>query len=317
MSDRIPSFFMLVPGPWTSSADVADVLTSAQVEVAADEPIAGTVLVDVVEDEHLAAAFAYGREGPLPDDLVEKVGRHRHAALIECGWNLLEATEKTAAIGQALCDAGGAAVRMEGSGNACDWEKWMRRMTSAHLDDLYANAVVIASDDDGTLFTCGMHQFGLPDAQLRLPRPDDAVVWLDALCVFMLAEKPVLGSGHTFRPHDDVERRRLERWPDHRHHLDDGRHNPFGLWRLVDDDDKALQGMRDVPVIMPSLFALLQVMEQKKGAPLTADEVDELVDNAPAVLMSQEDANTLEASRGYADLEPRRAWAQWQLVREG
>src|SRR5690606_14016984 len=32
------------------------------------------------------------------------------------------------------------------------------------------------------------------------------------------------------------ERRRLERWPDHRHHPDDGRHNPFGSWRLLPDE---------------------------------------------------------------------------------
>jgi hypothetical protein len=31
--------------------------------------------------------------------------------------------------------------------------------------------------------------------------------------------------------------------------------------------------------------------------------------------MSIPDAIALERARGYADLEPRRAWPQWQLVR--
>lgn len=31
--------------------------------------------------------------------------------------------------------------------------------------------------------------------------------------------------------------------------------------------------------------------------------------------MKQRDAQKLERSRGYADLNPELAWAQWQLVR--
>ena len=36
---------------------------------------------------------------------------------------------------------------------------------------------------------------------------------------------------------------------------------------------------------------------------------------APAMAVDARRALALERSRGYADLEPRRAWEQWQLVR--
>ena len=74
--------------------------------------------------------------------------------------------------------------------------------------------------------------------------------------------------------------------------------------------------MDPVPVITPSLVAQLLAAEGEKGAPLTQSEVEKLVDRSPAIAMALADALTLERSRGYADLEPRQAWAQWQLVRE-
>jgi hypothetical protein len=67
---------------------------------------------------------------------------------------------------------------------------------------------------------------------------------------------------------------------------------------------------------MPTLVSILLAAERSKGSPLLEDEVERLADKCTAIAMSLADAIELERSRGYADLEPRRAWDQWQLVRE-
>ncbi|MCB9562207.1 MAG: hypothetical protein H6708_17520 [Kofleriaceae bacterium] len=70
-----------------------------------------------------------------------------------------------------------------------------------------------------------------------------------------------------------------------------------------------------VPTIIPALVAQLLAAERAKGSALTRMEVERLVAEAPAMAVDARRALALERSRGYADLEPRRAWEQWQLVR--
>ena len=128
MPDRVPSFFMLVPGQWRDHSEVLRVLQGKGIDAlprgdssaAADE-----VLVDVIHDERLASGFTWGRNGPLPKELVQQVDECGRAALIEVGQRLDENPALVARLGRALKDAGGIAVRMEASGSASTWDTWL------------------------------------------------------------------------------------------------------------------------------------------------------------------------------------------------
>lgn len=134
MSERVPSFFLLVPGPWRTSPDVVHALGESGIVTTSrdDERLGpGEIRVEVVEDDHLAAAFAWGRHGPLPDDLLSRVAACKHAALVEYGRLLRDDPSEVARIGRALRDAGGVAVRMEASGAASPWEPWLERFSTS------------------------------------------------------------------------------------------------------------------------------------------------------------------------------------------
>ena len=209
MADRIPSVFLLVPGPWTATEQVVQILaaTGEPATARTDEPIqAGAVRVEVVNDDALASGFSWGRDGPQAPPLVQAVGACDHAAIVEIAGTLDQDPQRVARIGEALRRAGGVAVRMEASGAASDWDTWLERLRSGHPADLYRAAVLLVQQEDGALYTCGMHAFDLPDAQITDAPYDQAVRWLDILCVYQLAEDPALGSGHTFRPDADAER---------------------------------------------------------------------------------------------------------------
>ncbi len=299
MRHRVPSFFLLVPGPWSEARVVVAGLEARGLSAsAAPGPIRpGMIRVEVITDDGLAESFGWN-----------------HAALVEIAGRLDERAAVAAAIGRALRDLGGVAIRMEASGAVSAWEPWLERMESGSTSRLH-DASVIVVVGERTAFTCGMHQFDLPDAEIDVADAADASRWLTALNLYQLVEQPALASGHTFHPDTSCPRRVLERWPDHRHADADGRHNPFGVWRLVADDADALEALDPIPTIVPSLVATLLAAERDKGAALTEEEVDRVVDGAPAIAMSAEDLRALERSRGYADIEPRRAWAQWQIFR--
>jgi hypothetical protein len=235
---------------------------------------------------------------------------------LDRGFLLHEAPDRVAKLGRALRDCGGLLVRMEASGASSPWEPWLEQLESGAASQMYASAVLLVQDDDGTMFTCGMHHFDLPDAQISCGDPSDAMAWLDAFCVYQLAEQPTLRTGHTFRPKADVPKRKIERWPDHRHHQDDGRHNTFGLWRFLEPGEPGLSPTNPVLVLMPSLVSKLLAAERARGQPLAQGEVEATVNESSAVAMDPADAAKLERSRGYADIEPELAWRQWLLVRD-
>jgi hypothetical protein len=310
---------MLVPGPWSDSASVIEALGRHGIVAFArgDTRLApGLIAIEIITEDRLAEGFLEGRKGPLPHDLLHRIGLCGRAALLEVAHRLDYEPASVARVGRALYAEGGFAVRMEGSGAASEWQPWLEQLESGTPTSIYESAVVIVRDDDDTYFTCGMHQFDLPDAQISSEDSGTAINWLDELSVFQLAEKPLLGSGHTFRPSTDVPSRTLERWPDHRHRPNDGRHNPFGIWRLLPEADARVQPTKLVPVIMPSLVAMLASTEKNQGRPLGPSDVSELVANSPCIALERSDALKLEQSRGYADIEPDLAWEQWQIVRE-
>lgn len=314
MSDRVPSLFLLIPGPWRSSAEVASVLRHAGMPCGEDASDGG-IGVRVVQDPDLGDAMGWGPRGPLPDDVIARCAACSHAALVEVQGVLHERAPVLAAVGEALARAGGVAVRMEGSGGASVWDDWLGALRTDVPSELLGIALVISRDDEGALFTIGMQQFDLPDAEVLGDDPQEAVGLLHALCAFQLDERPVLGSGHTFHPTPEHPRRALERWPDGRFEPDDGRHNPFGVWRLLPPGVPGLPVLDPVPVPIPALVAVLMATERRQGRPLTEPEVRAIVDQCVTMAMPLADVRVLERSRGHADLEPERAWAQWQVVR--
>ncbi|MBS2026021.1 MAG: hypothetical protein JST92_26780, partial [Deltaproteobacteria bacterium] len=143
----------------------------------------------------------------------------------------------------------------------------------------------------------------------------DAMGWLDTFCVYQIAEKPGLASGHTFSPNVESPRRAFDRWPDHRHHPDDGRCNPFGIWRFHEPGVRGVAGGQVVLTAMPTYVSIVVAAERKKGSPLTRNEVEAVVAECMTIAMDPKHAAELERSRGYADLQPELAWEQWQIIR--
>ena len=71
-----------------------------------------------------------------------------------------------------------------------------------------------------------------------------------------------------------------------------------------------------IPVFIPALISVLHSAEQKKGTPLTEQEVHEIRDRGVCMMMRVEHAIALDEKRGYNDLDPEHVWEQWQEARQ-
>jgi len=69
------------------------------------------------------------------------------------------------------------------------------------------------------------------------------------------------------------------------------------------------------PVFIPALVAILINAEDKNLAPLTREEVVAIRDGAATIMMKKADAEVMNESRGYSDIDPENCWYDWQIVR--
>ena len=66
---------------------------------------------------------------------------------------------------------------------------------------------------------------------------------------------------------------------------------------------------------MPALVVLLVHAEDKKGSPLSKDEVHAIRDSGACIMMETGDARKMDDSRGYRDIDPENCWHDWQMTR--
>jgi hypothetical protein len=266
----------------------------------------------VENDGGFGEAFSFGTVAP---ELLERIDGAPGALVLRWPVDLREGRKPIVAIVERLREAGALAVRLEESKLGWEVSRWLELFSTEDAWAWHRGAVAFLGGE-GTLQSCGMHAFSLPDVHVALEGDADALKELASVFnVYQLAEDPLLRSGQTFSPDRDTPRRVVERWPDAQYPPDHACHNPYGVWRLGAAGSTARPIRELVPVFMPTLRVLLAALEEKAGRPLTKEQTEAARDKAPCMAMKPRDVQKLERSRGYADLEPELVWEQWKLVR--
>lgn len=70
-----------------------------------------------------------------------------------------------------------------------------------------------------------------------------------------------------------------------------------------------------IPVFIPALVVLLAHEEHERGRALTEDEVVDIRDHGVCMMVRRSMAVEMAEQRGYPDIDPERAWEDWQAVR--
>jgi hypothetical protein len=264
----------------------------------------------VDNDGTFAAAFSFGTVEP---EVIAAIEAAAGALVLHWPIDLREGREEIVGTVKRLRDAGALAVRIEQSKLGWEVARWIELFSSDDPSDWHRGAVAFVRGDRA-LQSCGMHAFSLPDVRIGLDGDARELQPLaEALDLYQLAEDPEIQSGQTFAPDRETPKRVLERWPDTEYAADHACHNPYGVWRLGPPGGKARPTGELLPVFVPALRLLLAAAEEKRR--LTKKQVEAIRDNGSCVMMTVRDAQSLERTRGYADLDPELVWEQWKLLR--
>lgn len=64
-------------------------------------------------------------------------------------------------------------------------------------------------------------------------------------------------------------------------------------------------------VFIPALIAILVAKERETGRVLTQQEVESIRDEATAINLPDDVAESMAFERGYSDIDPENVWREW------
>jgi hypothetical protein len=161
----------------------------------------------------------------------------------------LELSGRMLRLTAALLQNGGTAAKGESAGIAHGRAHWLA-MAAAHAQaeqagDNHAGASklffawvrrpLLSEDDEGVLYSCGMHLLGVRDVEIDAALDvETAVEWIDLLGLYLVADRPSrpLKDGEGFRLSDNGPRRLLRQQPCERYESEEFFYNPYGYYRL-------------------------------------------------------------------------------------
>lgn len=234
-----PKLVLCIPGPWTSREDLAREIAASVPEYRfADGVLRDTltgfacelVLQDAdpdLEDDFRAAGPHWANTEAMAD-----VGEHASVAYLAGPGGSRQEAEGMMLAGAALVDAGGLGVKVDSTGIAHGPAYWID--LCEQLDSLTAHRALVVFLTGREVYSCGMHNFGLPEAIVSPVGGDrrEAADLLRAFTHYLFAHAPLLEDGHTFSVSEGTPVYRVRAVEA----IDYGPaslfNNPYGAWRL-------------------------------------------------------------------------------------
>jgi hypothetical protein len=152
----------------------------------------------------------------------------------------LDAAESMMRAAGALVEAGGLGVKVDSTGIAHGPAYWFDICDK--LEQLTAHrALVVYVMGKEDVFSCGMHNFGLPDAMTSALDKTAAADMLRTFTRYLLEQAPVFEDGHTFSVREGMPVYRVRKVPARDYGPDSLFNNPYGAWRLELEQPEAEQ----------------------------------------------------------------------------
>lgn len=232
-----------IPGNWsTREAFILSIVSASEGEYMA----AGNMLMNTKSkryytiefcdrDERMQAAFkSAGMVTRISESAIEEIGQHTYVIYLSGQAGGLEEATHMAFAATAVLNTGGLGIKIETTGKAFEKNKWLQLITSFETSTLYQLFVIDSIvDDDGTVYSCGMHNLGLKDTIVTGLAFQESVDLISIFGYYQIVDKPTITANQTFSADVDAPVFRITtelNQPNKGYELFE---NPFGMWRLT------------------------------------------------------------------------------------
>lgn len=232
-----------IPGHWKSDQDVKLSIIQA---TAGEYMAAGGVMMntknknhftfEVCErDERMKESFGVaGRVTGVTEGFLNEIDSHSLVVYISTTAGSLLAAQHIAFAANAVLKAGGIGIKIETAGKAFEKEKWFDLMSNFQESHVYEMFVIDSLYvEDGTVFSCGMHNLGLKDTIVSGLPFQEAVDLIRVFGYYQIVDKPEILPNQTFSPTTDSLVYRITEETNPPYKDTELFSNPFGMWRLT------------------------------------------------------------------------------------
>lgn len=232
------SIIIGVPGAWADRSAITTSIASGRKFLFAgmlmmDMQTQAICKLEIYEyDPNMRRSFEVAGQGLISERVLQKIAEHRHTLYAIINSPSLETANWMLKVGTGLLEAGGLAIKVESAGLAHTAENWQALAADSSPAALYQAFVTLIGGTD-SYYSCGMHNFGLPDVSLnRIIEPQAARTILDEFNYYQLVERPSFLDGHTFSTSAEAPSFKLSHCPYEGYDPSDPLYNPFGRWHL-------------------------------------------------------------------------------------
>jgi hypothetical protein len=174
-----------------------------------------------------------GRVTRVSEEFLNEIDQHNLVVYISAPTGNLEELQKISSAANAILNAGGIGVKIETAGKAFDKEQWLLLTNEINQAKLYEMFVIESiTQEDGTVFSCGMQNLGLKDTIVSDLEFQDAVDLIRIFGFYQIVDKPTILEGQTFRATIDDPIFRIVEDTNAPYKNEELLGNPFGMWRL-------------------------------------------------------------------------------------
>ena len=240
-----PELVLCILGPWRNYAELVQDIAASET----GHQLTGSALLDteggfacdlLYEGADPALPAAFVKAGPhwAASEAMAAIAEHACVVYLAGRGGSREAAESMMRAAAALVEAGGLGVKVESTGIAHGPAYWTAMCDA--LPELSAHRALVVYVTGADVYSCGMHNFGLPDAMTTATDKAAAADMLRTFTRYLLERAPQMEDGHTFSISEGAPVYRVLKVPAVDYGADSLFNNPYGAWRLEPVQAQAL-----------------------------------------------------------------------------
>jgi hypothetical protein len=240
---KIVESVICIPGTWEDwDKFKLSLISSSEMKYMA----IGNILMDVNRKKNFAIEFCdydpkmeksfatAGKATRMTEHALVEIGNHKNVIYISTQTGNLEDVESIAFAAAAILKAGGLGIKIETAGKAFENERWFKLLETFDEANLYEMFVLDSIlDENGTVFSCGMHNLGLKDTIISGQDFQDAVGLISTFGCYQIIDKPTIHNNQTFSVDTNSPKFRIIDEQNKPYKNQDLFDNPYGMWRLT------------------------------------------------------------------------------------
>ena len=237
MSDKNIEIVLCIPGPWSDRTQLVESIANHS----GGYLFAGTVLLDLEtnqsfelvfegRDERMLAAFEAAGPHWKNTPEMDLISTHQSVCYIVSGGGSIDSAHSIMDAACAILNAGGLGVKVESSGLAHSPDDWQEQSQYNYLLKSHSSYVIYLTSEN--TYSCGMHNFGLPEAMVKSSESDNPPELLRVFTHYLLSESPDIKEGQTFSVDSSSPAYRIKAHTGIEYGENSLFSNPFGMWLL-------------------------------------------------------------------------------------